>query len=138
MTTPPTWVAGALRSARVARLATTDANGAVHLVPICFAVVGDHAVSAVDHKPKRTTRLQRLADIEATAVATLLVDHYDEDWARLWWVRITGRATVEPQGSVLDTEGRDALVAKYEQYHDHPPVGPLYRVHFDTVRSWRP
>ena len=85
------WVADALRDARVARLGTLGADGAVRLVPICFAIVDDHVVSAVDHKPKRTGQLRRLDDMVASGTATVLVDHYDDDWTRLWWVRIGGR-----------------------------------------------
>ena len=70
--------------------------GEVLLVPICFAVVDGWIVSAVDHKPKRHQRLRRLDDIESTGTATVLVDHYDDDWTQLWWVRIRGHAVVEP------------------------------------------
>ena len=66
----------------------------IRLVPICFAVVDGWVASAVDHKPKRTGQLRRLDDIEAAGSATVLVDHYDEDWSRLWWIRIRGRAEV--------------------------------------------
>ena len=78
--------------ARVARLATTEAGAAPHLVPICYALEGDVLYSAVDEKPKRSQRLKRLANIRADARVTVLVDHYEEDWTRLWWVRAAGRA----------------------------------------------
>ncbi|MGH2477210.1 MAG: TIGR03668 family PPOX class F420-dependent oxidoreductase, partial [Candidatus Limnocylindrales bacterium] len=77
----------AIGDARVARLGTLGADGAVRMVPICFAIVDDRVVSAVDHKPKRTGQLRRLDDIAATGSATVLIDHYDDDWTRLWWVR---------------------------------------------------
>jgi PPOX class probable F420-dependent enzyme len=131
------WVAAALAAAPVARLATTGTDGAVHLVPICFAVVDDHLVSAVDHKPKRTPRLQRLVDIQRTGTATALVDHYDDDWTQLWWVRITGAAAVEPADSRRDPAARAALVAKYSQYTARPPTGPVYVIRFDAVSAWR-
>jgi PPOX class probable F420-dependent enzyme len=131
------WAAAALAAAPVARLATTGADGAVHLVPICFAIVDEHLVSAVDHKPKRTTRLQRLADIEQTGAASVLVDHYDDDWSRLWWIRITGAATVEPAGNERDVSARAALVSKYVQYRDRTPAGPVYSVRLDAVTAWR-
>ena len=92
------WVADALDQARVARLGTVNSAGEVLLVPICFAVVDEWIVSAVDHKPKRHHRLRRLDDIEATGTATVLVDHYDDDWTRLWWVRISGNAVVHRDG----------------------------------------
>ena len=92
------WVAGALRDARVARLGTADPDGAVRLVPVCFAVVDEWVVSVVDHKPKRTGQLRRLDDMRATGRATVLVDHYDDDWSQLWWVRVRGRAEVDVDG----------------------------------------
>ena len=129
------WVADALRAARVARLGTIGAGGELRLVPICFAVVDGWIVSAVDHKPKRTTHLQRLDDMAATGVATVLVDHYDdEDWSRLWWVRIRGRTVVHDTG---EPEAVAALVAKYAQYRERPPPGAVYRIAMDEVRSWR-
>jgi PPOX class probable F420-dependent enzyme len=129
------WVLDALRSARVGRLATSGAGGAVGLVPICFAVLDGWIVSAVDHKPKRTARLRRLDDMTHTGRATVLVDHYDdEDWSRLWWVRITGSAVVHDAGWPVAV---DALVAKYPQYRRHRPTGAVYGVAMDEVRSWR-
>jgi PPOX class probable F420-dependent enzyme len=131
------WVDAARGSARVARRATVGEDGTVHLVPCCFAVVSGLIVSIVDHKPKRTTRLQRLRDIEATGRATVLVDHYDDDWSQLWWIRVTGAAEVHQQGSAVDAAARLALTAKYQQYIDRPPVGPVYSIALDEVRSWR-
>ena len=118
MSDRPPWVDAALAAAPVARLATVGTDGTVHLVPFCFAVVGERLVSAVDHKPKRHTRLQRLADIAATGRAAVLVDHYSDDWSELWWIRVAGPAAEEPAGSTLDAAARAALVAKYQQYRD--------------------
>jgi PPOX class probable F420-dependent enzyme len=131
------WVPAALAAAPVGRLATVGEDGSVHLVPICFAVVGDLAVSAVDHKPKRSTNLQRLRDIRATGRATLLVDHYEDDWTRLWWVRIGGEARVHEPGEGLDLVARRALAAKYRQYATATPVGAVYSVRLEHVTSWR-
>jgi PPOX class probable F420-dependent enzyme len=128
------WVADALREARVARLGTLGADGELRLVPMCFAVVDDWIVSAVDHKPKRSGHLRRLDDMAATGVATVLVDHYDDDWSRLWWVRVRGRAVVQEIG---EPEAVAALVAKYAQYRERPPAGAVYRIAMDEVRSWR-
>ena len=72
-------------AARVARLATVSATGQPHLVPVTFAVDGDMIYTAVDHKPKTTTRLRRLANIAANPQVTLLADHYADDWDQLWW-----------------------------------------------------
>jgi PPOX class probable F420-dependent enzyme len=128
------WVADALDHARVARLGTVNPDGEVLLVPICFVVVDGWIVSAVDHKPKRHARLRRLDDIEATGTATVLVDHYDDDWSQLWWVRVRGHAEVARGG---DTTATVALSAKYPQYRERPPAGAVYRVRMDEVRSWR-
>ena len=131
------WVEAALRDARVARLGTVDGGGDVRLVPVCFAIVDGWSVSVVDHKPKRTGQLGRLDDIRATGRATLLVDHYDDDWAQLWWVRIRGRAEVHVDGAVRDAAVGE-LTAKYPQYVEHPPAGAVWRVALDELRWWRP
>jgi PPOX class probable F420-dependent enzyme len=130
-------VTEALATEQVARLATVSAEGAVRLVPICFAMVGDRLVGAVDHKPKRTTRLGRLDDIAATGTATVLVDHYEDDWDRLWWVRIRGAATVHRDDEPIATTTRLALADKYPQYRQHPPTGPVYSLRLDECSWWR-
>jgi PPOX class probable F420-dependent enzyme len=130
------WVAAELASARVARLGTVDGAGAVRLVPVCFALVEGFVVSAVDHKPKRTGQLRRLDDMRTTGVATILVDHYDEDWSTLWWVRVRGRAEVLTAGPDRD-DALDALVAKYPQYRGRRPAGAVWRVATDELRWWR-
>ncbi|MGZ4272517.1 MAG: TIGR03668 family PPOX class F420-dependent oxidoreductase, partial [Solirubrobacteraceae bacterium] len=82
-------------AARVARLATADAGGRPHLVPVVFAVEGDRIYTVVDAKPKRTTSLRRLANVLENPQVALLVDHYDDsDWDALWWARADGRGRV--------------------------------------------
>ena len=120
--------------ARVARLATIGSRGP-HLVPCTFALVGDRIVSVVDEKPKRTTALQRLANIRGDPRVSLLVDRYDEDWIRLWWVRADGRATVEVAGAERDA-AVDALASKYPQYVPRRPRGPAIVVTVDRWRWW--
>ncbi|HEY7592636.1 MAG TPA: TIGR03668 family PPOX class F420-dependent oxidoreductase [Actinophytocola sp.] len=117
-------------AARVARLATVAGDGTPHLVPVTFAVRGDTVVIAVDHKPKRGTDLKRLRNIAADPRVSLLADHYDEAWDRLWWVRADGRARVAQTGPV------DLLVAKYPQYAARPPAGPVIVVEIDRWRGW--
>ncbi|MPZ81837.1 MAG: TIGR03668 family PPOX class F420-dependent oxidoreductase [Actinophytocola sp.] len=122
-------------AARVARLATVDGGGRPHLVPVTFAVRGDVAAIAVDHKPKRTTELRRLANIESNDRVSVLVDHYDDqDWTRLWWVRADGTARV------LRGDDRDEpigwLVAKYPQYRARPPAGPVILIEVEVWRGW--
>jgi PPOX class probable F420-dependent enzyme len=130
------WVFDELATARVARLGTVGADGAVRLVPICFAVVNGFVVSAVDHKPKRTGQLRRFRDMAESGTATVLVDHYEEDWSMLWWVRVRGRATVHPTDDSAAVSAVDALVAKYEQYRDVRPAGEVFRLALDEVRWW--
>src|SRR5918996_2574172 len=105
----------ALASARVARLATTDPDGRAHLVPIVFALDGDTLYTAVDAKPKRSRRLRRIENARERPDVTVLVDHYDEDWRELWWVRLRGPARVLESGEEAE-RALDLLAAKYEQY----------------------
>src|SRR5262249_41287540 len=87
---------------------------------------------------KRTQHLARLQAIEATGRATVLVDQYDDDdWSRLWWIRVEGRAVVHQAGSAVDGSARAALVAKYRQYAERPAVGPVDSVALDSVGAWR-
>jgi PPOX class probable F420-dependent enzyme len=120
---------------RVARLATTDAAGETHLVPICFVLEGDVLYSAVDEKPKRSKRLKRLANIRAHPGVTVLVDHYEEDWSRLWWVRLRGEARVLEEGPERD-RALLLLAAKYDQYRAQPPTGPVIAVEVEEWRAW--
>ncbi|MCO8275008.1 TIGR03668 family PPOX class F420-dependent oxidoreductase [Actinoplanes sp. TRM 88003] len=117
-------------SVPVARLATTGPDGTPHLVPMVFAVLGaDEIVSAVDHKPKRTRALRRLANIEANPRVSVLADHYEADWSRLWWVRADGVARVLPAYG----KGVEALAGRYPQYREQPPAGPFVVI---TVERW--
>ena len=85
--------------APVGRFATVDQQGAPHIIPICFALVGDHLYSVVDEKPKRTTRLQRLRNIEANPSVALVIDRYSDDWSQLAWVMVRGEASVIESGN---------------------------------------
>ncbi|MEU2113926.1 TIGR03668 family PPOX class F420-dependent oxidoreductase [Streptomyces sp. NPDC087659] len=126
-------------AARVARLATAGTTARPHLVPVVFALDGDTVLMAVDHKPKRTTRLRRLAEIEANPAVCLLADHYEEDWDRLWWVRADGEARVLPgaAGSPEAERCTALLAAKYEQYTGRPPAGPVILVEVVRWSGWR-
>jgi len=122
--------------ARVARLATADAAGRPHLVPIVFAVDGDTVYSAVDAEPKRSTALRRLANVKANPAVALLVDHYDDDWTSLWWVRADGRARVlEPQDAQA-RRGVELLAGRYPQYRLVPPAGPVLAVEVERWSGW--
>jgi PPOX class probable F420-dependent enzyme len=122
-----------LGDARVATLGTVDGDGRPHLVPICFAVVGDRLVTAVDHKPKRTTALARLAHVRAHPAVSVLVDEYRDDWDALWWVRVGGTATVLDDVST-EPALLGPLVAKYPAYAAVPPAGSAIVV---TVQRWQ-
>jgi len=122
-------------SARVGRLATVRTDGTPHLVPICFAVVGDTVVSGVDDKPKKTVKLQRLANVRANPAVSLLVDHYDEEWSRVWWVRVDGRARVVEGGPERDA-AVTALRAKYEQYERVAIGGAALVIDADRWSGW--
>jgi PPOX class probable F420-dependent enzyme len=124
-----------LDEARVARLATSDPDGKPHLVPIVFAVDGDTLYSAVDSKPKRSRTLRRIENARARPDVTILVDHYEEDWRRLWWIRVRGRARVLDDGDEL-AHALALLTAKYEQYRAEPPDGPVLAVDITDVREW--
>jgi PPOX class probable F420-dependent enzyme len=124
-----------LASARVARLATTDPDGRPHLVPIVFALEGDTLYSAVDRKPKRSGRLRRIENARVRPDVTILIDHYDDDWRRLWWIRVRGRARVLDGGPEHD-RALVLLAEKYPQYRAEPPVGPVLAVDVDEVRTW--
>jgi len=119
--------------ARVARLATVRPDGRPHLVPIVFAVDGDVIVTAVDDvKAKRTRALTRLANIAAEPQVCVLADHYDEDWSRLWWVRADGIAGVRG----ADADAVSLLAAKYPQYREQPPPGPVIRIQVEHWTGW--
>jgi PPOX class probable F420-dependent enzyme len=131
----PTWPRATaeerLAAARVGHLATVTPGGRPHIVPVCFAVHDGLVYTAVDAKPKATSALARLENVRATGRASLLVDHYEEDWERLWWVRVDGAAEV-----VRSDRALDALAAKYPQYRTQRPEGPLIAIAPERWRSW--
>jgi PPOX class probable F420-dependent enzyme len=124
-----------LTAARVARLATTDADGRPHIVPIVFASEGNTVYSAVDRKPKRSRTLRRIENARARPDVTILVDHYEDDWGRLWWIRLRGRARVLDDGEERD-RALALLADKYAQYRTEPPDGPVLAVDVTDVREW--
>ncbi len=127
-----------LAGARVARFATLAADGRPHLVPVCFAVAGTVVYHAVDHKPKSTRRLARLAHLAADPRASLLADHYDDgDWSTLWWVRADGRARVlEDPGAPEAAGALDLLASRYAQYREQRPSGPVVALDVERFTGW--
>ena len=124
-----------LTTARVARLATTDPDGRPHLVPIVFVLDGDTLYSAVDRKRKRSSKLRRIENARARPDVTILVDHYDEDWSGLWWIRLRGRARVLDDGDERE-RALGLLAEKYPQYRTEPPDGPVLAVDVTETRDW--
>lgn len=124
-----------LKAARVGVLGTVRLDGSPHLVPVVFATDRDTLVTAVDHKPKATTNLQRLTNIRANPHGSLLTHGYSEDWESLWWVRVDGRAEIIQEGSDHQAAiGR--LQAKYPQYANRPPTGAVIRLAIDRLATW--
>ena len=124
-------------AARVARLATADAHGRPHLVPIVFAVAGDVVYSAVDAKPKRSIALRRLANVAANPQVSVLVDHYTDDWATLWWARADGRGRVlDPAQPPHGAEARRAIALLAERYPQQRATGAVLAVDVDRWSGW--
>ncbi len=128
------FAADALARARVAHLATLD-GGKPHLVPVVFAQCDDALWVPVDGKPKRHTRLKRLENIRANPRVSLLIDHYEEDWLALWWVRVDGRATVVRSEETGFADALEALREKYPQYASVPIMSAI-RIEIDRVSHW--
>ena len=130
-----------LKDARVARLATLDDKNQPHLIPICFVYDGKLFYSAVDRKPKRVPpdRLARLRNIRAVPRVALLIDEYDEDWTRLWYILIRGKAKLIPKSA--DEERARAvrrLKAKYPQYAQGMLAddAPIIRITPERATFW--
>jgi PPOX class probable F420-dependent enzyme len=120
---------------RVGRLATVRLDGRPHIVPCCFVAAGEVIYSAVDAKPKSSLALRRLENVRATPSASLLVDHYGEDWSSLWWIRLDGAARVIENGAERD-RALECLRSKYEQYVREPPPGPVIAIDVTAWRAW--
>jgi PPOX class probable F420-dependent enzyme len=124
-----------VHSARIGRLGTVTENGRAHLVPCCFVLHDDVVYTAVDAKPKSTLALRRVDNILARGSACLLIDHYEEDWSALWWVRLDGNGRLVDSDEESVTAQR-ALKAKYPQYRDLAIPGPVIALDVETWRSW--
>ncbi|MFZ0387308.1 MAG: TIGR03668 family PPOX class F420-dependent oxidoreductase [Solirubrobacteraceae bacterium] len=119
--------------ARVARLGTITPDGRPHLVPIVFALRGDTVYSAVDAKPKRTAELARLTNVAAQPRASVLADHYEEDWSALWWVRGDGRGRVlEPDLA----EAQDAIALLVDRYPQQQVTGAVLALDVERWSGW--
>jgi PPOX class probable F420-dependent enzyme len=120
-------------AAPVLRLATAGLDRRPHLVPCTFVVDDAGRVAiGIDNKPKSSSRLRRLDNISQNPRVSMLVDHYDDDWTRLWWARADGTAVIERASREHSAHWR-LLVAKYPQYGGRAQRGPVIAV---TVESW--
>jgi len=131
----PLWARELVADARVARLALLDERDLPRVLPVTFAVWEGGVWSAIDRKPKRAAQPARLRRLRRRPEAALLVDRYDDDWSTLAWVELRGIVAVLP----LDDEpgALEALTAKYPQYRDDPPPGPLLRLDVERATCWR-
>lgn len=124
-----------INGAMVARLATAGREGRPHIVPITFALDDDTIYFAIDFKPKKTADLQRLRNIEANPSVSVLVDHYEEDWTRLWWVRADGSARIVIDGATFE-RGIALLTERYAQYRSVRPAGPVVSIAIERMTGW--
>ncbi|HEY4917005.1 MAG TPA: TIGR03668 family PPOX class F420-dependent oxidoreductase [Solirubrobacteraceae bacterium] len=119
--------------ARVARLASADAQGRPHLVPVVFVLSDETIYSVIDAKPKRTVALRRLENVGANPLVSVLADHYEEDWRELWWVRADGSARVI---ELVQPEARRAVELLTARYPQQRAVGPVLAVDVESWRGW--
>ena len=127
----PEEVLAMVHEARRAILGTLDGRGRPHLVPITFALRSGEIVTAVDHKPKGTRTLARVANVKRSPDVTVLIDRYDEQWIRLAWVMVRGIARLEPPGAATG-----ALSARYPQYRSFPPQGEVIAIAPESIAWW--
>lgn len=131
------WELELVEGLRVARLGTIAASGQPHLVPVCYALVGEDFAIAIDEKPKRDGTLARVRNIERDPRVTLLFDHYSDDWEQLAWVRLEGQASVVPRGS----EWPQALGRLRQRYRQYETMAleerPVVRIRPGRTVSWR-
>jgi PPOX class probable F420-dependent enzyme len=130
--------AAVVGTARVAHMATADSSAAPHLIPICFVYDGGFFYSVLDRKPKRAslTGLKRVRNIISNPQVALVVDHYEEDWGRLWYVLVSGAAELIDQGE--EHQRAIALLRdKYEQYRDMDIASnPVIKITASRFTSW--
>ena len=127
-----------VESMRVARLATADAKGAPHVVPVCFTVLGDNLYVTIDEKPKRAgvRAMKRLRNIAENPHVAVVVDRYDEDWSRLAWVMLRGRAEILDDGEEHD-RAQAELRRRYPQYRTMRLESlPVIALRIDRVSAW--
>ena len=121
---------------RVAHLATADAAGRPHVVPVCFVYQDGRIYIAIDEKPKRSLRLKRLRNIEENPQVSLVFDRYDENWSRLGWVMVHGTAAIVHDGPEHE-RAVAALRERYLQYQSMALEGrPVISISVERASSW--
>ena len=127
---------GFLCRQRVGHLATADEGAAPHVVPVCYALDGDNVYVAIDGKPKSGRKLKRLANIERNPKVSLVVDRYDDDWSRLGWVMLRGRAEILRIGTERET-ALAVLRDRYPPYREMDFDGqPVIAIRIERSTSW--
>ncbi len=126
-----------IESRRVGHLATAGIDGAPHVVPVCFALAGETLYITIDEKPKgEPRRLKRLRNIAENPKTAFVVDRWDEDWRRLGWVMLRGRAEILEGGSEHDA-AQDLLRQRYPQYRRMRLAElPVIAIRIERVASW--
>ena len=127
-----------LDTRRVAHLATADAKGVPHVVPVCFAIIGDTLYMTIDEKPKRKTArpLKRLRNITENPAVAIVADRYDEDWTRLGWIMLQGTAEILLEGAE-HARAQARLRIRYPQLNDMKIEGlAVIAVRLERVSSW--
>ena len=127
-----------LAQQRIAHLATADRGAVPHVVPVCFVVAGGTLYITIDEKPKRrpASALKRLKNIAENPAVAVVVDRYDEDWTRLGWVMLRGRAEILREGQ----EHRDAQALLRSRYPQLAAMRiatyPVIAVRIERTTSW--
>jgi PPOX class probable F420-dependent enzyme len=124
-----------VEDARVGRIATVTPDGRPHVVPFVFVLDDETLYSSVDEKPKASRDLQRVRNLRANPTAEVVVDHYEEPWGDIWWVRIRGRAEIHDRGPERD-RALALLAEKYPEYRTMPPQGEVIAIRIERWRGW--
>ena len=131
----PTWAAGLLEAAPVARMGLLDDDGGPRVLPVTFAIAEGSIWSAIDDKPKSTREPARLRFLRENPRVALTVDRYSDNWGELAWVQVLG--TVELLDATASGAGMEALADKYPPYREAPPPGPMLRLDVARCLHWR-
>ena len=126
---------------RVARLATAGADGNPHVIPVCFAFDGEHFYTPLDEKPKRVagSKLRRVRNIQARPEVALVIDRYDDDWSRLGYVLVQGRAELLASEDAAHAHALKLLRERYSQYRTMAlEKNAVIAITPGKVRSWGP